>query len=127
MDLISTVIAVVLFFVLSPSVLVRLPSKGNKYVVAGTHALGFGILFYFINSLVSFEGFVEGNAKAAAAEKAAKAAKAAAAEKANKENPCLKYSTQKAKDCPSQGWTDDKPRKEIQCKYDIKSKTCLRK
>jgi len=58
--LIITVIAVVLFFVLSPSVLVRLPSKGDKYVVAGTHALVFGILFYFINSLVSFEGFVEG-------------------------------------------------------------------
>ena len=62
MDLKSLALAVLLFFVLSPSVLVRLPSKGDKYVVAGTHALVFGILFYFINSLVSFEGFVEGAA-----------------------------------------------------------------
>jgi hypothetical protein len=60
MDLKSLAVAVLLFFVLSPSVLVRLPPKGDKYVVAGTHTLVFGILFYFINSLVVFEGFVEG-------------------------------------------------------------------
>jgi hypothetical protein len=60
MDLKITAIAVILFFVLSPTVLVRLPSGRNKYVVAGTHALVFGILFHLMQTFMNLESFVEG-------------------------------------------------------------------
>jgi hypothetical protein len=60
MDLKITALAVILFFVLSPTVLVRLPSSGNKYVVAGTHALIFGILFHLVQTFTNVESFVEG-------------------------------------------------------------------
>ena len=103
MDLIITVIAVVLFFVLSPSVLVRLPSKGDKYVVAGTHALVFGILFYFINSLVVFEGMSENKRrtdKRAALEQSEK-------EKANdRNNPCWRGGGKHEQECVNQQITN---------------------
>jgi hypothetical protein len=60
MDLKITALAVILFFVLSPTVLVRLPSSGNKYVVAGTHALIFGLLFHLAQMSTNLESFEEG-------------------------------------------------------------------
>jgi hypothetical protein len=60
MDLKITAIAVILFFVLSPTVLLRFPSSGNKYVVAGTHALIFGLLFHLAQTFTQIESFVEG-------------------------------------------------------------------
>ena len=60
MDLKITAIAVILFFVLSPTVLVRLPSGGNKYTVAATHALIFGLLFHLAQTFTKVESFVEG-------------------------------------------------------------------
>jgi hypothetical protein len=39
------VFSVLLFFVLSPGVLLRLPPNGSKYVVAFVHALVFAVVF----------------------------------------------------------------------------------
>ena len=60
MDLKITALAVILFFVLSPTVLVRLPSSGNKYVVAAVHALIFGLLFHLAQMFTNTESFEEG-------------------------------------------------------------------
>jgi uncharacterized membrane protein YgcG len=60
MDLKITALAVILFFVLSPTVLVRLPSSGNKYVVAAVHALIFGLLFHLAQTFTNTESFEEG-------------------------------------------------------------------
>jgi len=42
----------VLFFLLTPSVLLRLPPKGGKYVVAFVHALVFAAVFHFTHKFV---------------------------------------------------------------------------
>ena len=42
----------ILFFVLSPGVLLRLPSNGSKFVVAGVHAVVFAVLLHFTASYV---------------------------------------------------------------------------
>lgn len=47
-----TLYAAVLFFVLSPNVLLRLPRKGGKFLVAGVHALAFALIFHFTHNLV---------------------------------------------------------------------------
>jgi hypothetical protein len=49
--------AILLFFILTPSIFFTLPYKGNKYTVALVHAIIFGILFHFIHS-VSKEGMI---------------------------------------------------------------------
>ena len=41
-----------LFFLLSPNVLVRLPPNGNKLTVAATHALIFGAIVYLSCKMV---------------------------------------------------------------------------
>jgi hypothetical protein len=41
-----------LFFILSPGVLVSLPPKGSKLVVAGVHAVVFALVFTFTHKLV---------------------------------------------------------------------------
>jgi hypothetical protein len=41
-----------LFFILTPSILVRLPPKGNKYTVALVHAIVFAIIFHFTYKFV---------------------------------------------------------------------------
>jgi hypothetical protein len=41
-----------LFFLLSPNVLVRLPPNGNKMTVAATHALIFGVIVYLTTKMV---------------------------------------------------------------------------
>jgi hypothetical protein len=62
MSLIVSLYAAVLFFILTPSILLRIPKSGSKWVVAAVHALVFGVIFYFTNKLVwrlgaRFEGF----------------------------------------------------------------------
>ena len=42
----------VLFFLLTPSILLRLPPKGSKYVVAFVHALVFATVFHFTHKFV---------------------------------------------------------------------------
>ena len=42
----------ILFFVLSPGVLLRLPKNGSKFTVAGVHALVFGLIFHFTHKVV---------------------------------------------------------------------------
>ena len=46
------VYSAILFFVLSPGVLLRLPSNGSKLTVAGVHAVVFGLLLYFTAGFV---------------------------------------------------------------------------
>jgi hypothetical protein len=55
-----------LFFILTPAILVRLPPKGDKYTVAGFHAVVFALILHFTGNMVwnlcrSLEGFQEGN------------------------------------------------------------------
>jgi hypothetical protein len=44
--------AAVLFFVLSPGVLVSIPSGGSKLTVAAAHAVVFALIFHFTHKLV---------------------------------------------------------------------------
>ena len=46
MNLTVAVYSAILFFVLSPGVLLRLPSGGSKLTVAGVHALVFAFILY---------------------------------------------------------------------------------
>jgi hypothetical protein len=62
----------VLFFILTPAVLLRIPKNGNKYTVAGVHAVVFALLLHFTGKFVwnfsmTMEGFQEGAAVGAAA------------------------------------------------------------
>ena len=47
-----TFYAAILFFVLTPAVLVRLPPKGGKFTVAAVHAVVFALVFHFTHKLV---------------------------------------------------------------------------
>lgn len=47
-----TFYAAILFFVLTPAILVRLPPKGGKFTVAAVHALVFALIFHFTHKLV---------------------------------------------------------------------------
>jgi hypothetical protein len=52
MNPILFVFAFVLFFLLTPKVLVCLPAKGSKFVVAGVHALIFALIFSLVGHLI---------------------------------------------------------------------------
>ena len=62
---------VILFFILTPGVLLSLPPKGSKMMVAAVHAIVFALLFTLTNKfvwnwgvssgLIVKDGFVEGN------------------------------------------------------------------
>lgn len=47
-----TFYAAILFFLLTPAVLVRLPTKGGKFTVAAVHAVVFALIFHFTHKLV---------------------------------------------------------------------------
>jgi hypothetical protein len=47
-----TFYAAILFFVLTPAVLVRLPPKGGKFTVAAVHAVVFALIFHFTHKMV---------------------------------------------------------------------------
>ena len=73
MSLIVSLYAAVLFFILTPSILLRIPKSGSKWVVAAVHALVFGVIFYFTNKLVwrlgarlNLEGFEPDSTEAGA-------------------------------------------------------------
>jgi hypothetical protein len=53
MNSILVIYAVVLFFVLTPGILLTLPPKSNKYTVAIVHAVVFGLILYFSHFVVS--------------------------------------------------------------------------
>jgi hypothetical protein len=53
MNFVVALYAAILFFVLSPNVLLRLPKKGSVKVVAAVHAVVFGVLLFFTTGLVS--------------------------------------------------------------------------
>ncbi len=44
-SIVLTIYAVLLFFLLTPGILVTLPPKGGKYIVALVHAVIFGIVW----------------------------------------------------------------------------------
>jgi hypothetical protein len=47
-----TFYAAILFFVLTPAILVRLPPKGGKFTVAAVHAVVFALIFHFTHKFV---------------------------------------------------------------------------
>lgn len=62
MSLLVSLYAAILFFVLVPGILLTVPRKGGKYVVAAVHALVFALIYHFTHKLVwrlgvSLEGF----------------------------------------------------------------------
>jgi hypothetical protein len=62
MSLLVSLYAAILFFALVPGVLLSIPRKGSKYVIAAVHALVFGLIYHFTHKLVwragvSLEGF----------------------------------------------------------------------
>jgi len=60
MQLVCSIYVGLLFFVLTPGILLSLPKKGSKYMVAATHALVFAAIYYFTHRMVwmNLEGFV---------------------------------------------------------------------
>jgi len=52
MNIIVALYSAILFFILTPSILLRLPPNGNKFIVAAVHALVFGIILYFTQHTV---------------------------------------------------------------------------
>jgi len=84
MNPVMFIYAFVLFFLLTPKVLVSLPAKGSKIMVAAVHALIFALIFVLTNQWVwknthsLFEGAI-GSMRGSAAGAAAGAAGAPAA------------------------------------------------
>lgn len=79
MQLLFSIYLAVLFFILTPAVMLRLPKKGDKYTVAAVHALVFAIILHFSAKIVmnfsrKYEGFREGATSQAAKLAALKAA-----------------------------------------------------
>jgi hypothetical protein len=69
---VTTFFAMLLFFVLSPGVLLSLPKNGNVMTKALVHAVVFGVLFYLTHTTVSDwgksnEGFISVASVAASA------------------------------------------------------------
>jgi hypothetical protein len=52
MSLLVILFSALLFFVLSPGILLRLPKNGDKYTVAGVHALVFALVFGLTHKFV---------------------------------------------------------------------------
>jgi hypothetical protein len=52
MDLSNLLFLAVLFFVLTPGVLVSLPPGGSKLMVAAVHALVFALVYHFTHKMV---------------------------------------------------------------------------
>lgn len=70
MNWVVTVYTAILFFVLTPNVVLRLPPKGSTLMVAAVHAIIFALVYHFTHMLVwkmsmnmgsfSRDGFSEG-------------------------------------------------------------------
>ena len=52
MDLSNLLFLAVLFFVLTPGVLVSLPPGGSKLMVAAVHALVFALVYHFTHKMI---------------------------------------------------------------------------
>lgn len=52
MSLVVSAYAALLFFVLTPSILLRLPKNGSKFTVALVHAVVFGLIFWLTHKFV---------------------------------------------------------------------------
>ena len=52
MGLVVSIYAAILFFLLTPAILLRLPPGGSKWTVAAVHAIVFAILFHFTHKIV---------------------------------------------------------------------------
>ena len=46
------IFSAILFFLLTPGMLLSLPPKGSKMTVAAVHALVFAIIFYFTSGMI---------------------------------------------------------------------------
>jgi len=62
MNILTAIFSGILFFVLTPNIILRLPKKGNKFTVAAVHAIVFGVVLYFVQGFVyrmslNMEGF----------------------------------------------------------------------
>ena len=61
MNILHFIYIVFLFFVLTPAILVRLPPKANKWIVALVHGIVFAVIFSLTNHFVlSFSRKLEG-------------------------------------------------------------------
>jgi len=62
MNYVVSAYTALLFFLLSPAILLRLPPSGSKYTVAIVHALIFAVIFHFTGKLVwKFSRTLEGD------------------------------------------------------------------
>jgi hypothetical protein len=52
MNWVVTAYIAILFFVLTPGVLLSLPPKSSKFVVAATHAVVFALVYHFTHKMV---------------------------------------------------------------------------
>ena len=52
MNITVALYSAILFFILSPNVLLRLPSNGSKFIVSAVHAAIFGVIIYFTQHYV---------------------------------------------------------------------------
>jgi hypothetical protein len=60
MQLLMAAFVAILFFVLTPGIVLSLPPKGSKIVVAATHAIVFAVVYSLTHKLVYsylYEGF----------------------------------------------------------------------
>jgi hypothetical protein len=53
MNWVFSLYVAILFFLLTPGILLSLPPKGGKYVVAIVHAIVFAIVLHFSGSFIS--------------------------------------------------------------------------
>ena len=68
MNILTALFSGILFFLLSPNILLRLPKNGSKFMVAGVHACVFGFILYFVQGFVyrmslSLEAYTDSSCK----------------------------------------------------------------
>jgi hypothetical protein len=93
-----------LFVALTPGVLLRLPARGSKLIVAAVHGLVFALVWHYTNKLVwRLEGFAGGAPKAPAAAPAIPATPAPATPAPAPAAPAMTtvQSCMKKADCPT--------------------------
>jgi len=62
MNYVVSIYTALLFFLLTPAILLRLPPNGSKYTVALVHAIVFALIFHFTHKLVwQFSRTLEGD------------------------------------------------------------------
>jgi hypothetical protein len=63
MNWVVTLYSAILFFLLTPGILLRLPPTGGKFLVAAVHAVVFALVWHFTHKLIwqlSVTGFRDG-------------------------------------------------------------------